>query len=190
MGFEIPNDHRETVYLKEVLADDSFTASKSKLTVALGKDIEGFPVVANLAKMPHLLVAGTTGSGKSVSVNAMITSILYNATPDEVRMILIDPKQLEFAVYEDIPHLLLPVVTDPSRAAQALQWAVCEMERRYKLMKELKVRNISGYNDKLHRLEEKHRQGRLLPGDDVEELLNLVDDDGRPTHTATCRISW
>ncbi len=182
VGFEIPNDSRETVYLKEVLADDKFTKSKSKLTVALGKDIEGFPIVANLAKMPHLLVAGTTGSGKSVSVNAMITSILYNATPDEVRMILIDPKQLEFAVYEDIPHLLLPVVTDPSKAAQALQWAVLEMDRRYKLMKDLKVRNIAGYNDKLHRLEEKHRQGRLLPGDDVADLLSEVDDDGRPTH--------
>ncbi len=185
VGIEIPNDHREIVYTKEIIADERFARSRSKLTVALGKDIEGFPVVADLAKMPHLLVAGTTGSGKSVSVNTMITSILYNASPDDVRMIMIDPKQLEFAIYEDIPHLLLPVVTDAAKAATALQWAVQEMERRYKLMAELRVRNLTGYNKKL---EELHARLDEL-GPDVEhlhdpmlELLQATDPDGRPSH--------
>ena len=186
VGIEVPNDRREIVYLKEIIADDKFTKqAKNKLTVALGKDIEGFPVVANLAKMPHLLVAGTTGSGKSVSVNAMITSILYNASPDDVRMIMIDPKQLEFAIYKDIPHLLLPVVTDPARAATALQWAVQEMERRYKLMAEMKVRNITGYNKKLGDLRAEYDD--LGPDDPAIEdkrfaALHAMDADGRPTH--------
>lgn len=185
VGFEIPNDNRETVYLKEVLASREFNDAKSKVTMALGKDIEGFPVVANLAKMPHLLIAGTTGSGKSVSVNAMIVSMLYNASPDDVRMILIDPKQLEFAVYEDIPHLLLPVVTDPSKAATALQWAVTEMERRYKLMKELRVRSIEGYNTKLQRMqaeyEEQVSKGQT-PRQKLTDMLTEVDDSDRPRH--------
>jgi len=186
VGIEVPNDRREIVYLKEIIADDKFTkASKNKLTVALGKDIEGFPVVADLAKMPHLLVAGTTGSGKSVSVNAMITSILYNASPDDVRMIMIDPKQLEFAIYKDIPHLLLPVVTDPARAATALQWAVQDMERRYKLMAELRVRNITGYNKKLAELRAEYDD--LGPDDPAIEdkrfaPLHAMDPDGRPSH--------
>lgn len=184
VGIEIPNDHREIVYAKEIIADERFARSRSKLTVALGKDIEGFPIVADLAKMPHLLVAGTTGSGKSVSVNTMITSILYNASPDDVRMIMIDPKQLEFAIYEDIPHLLLPVVTDAAKAATALQWAVQEMERRYKLMAELRVRNLTGYNKKLEELSE--RLEALDPDADLTdpmmELLRATDPDGRPSH--------
>lgn len=184
VGIEVPNVTRETVYLKELLADDSFTQSKSKLTIALGKDIEGFPVVSDLAKMPHLLVAGTTGSGKSVSVNGMLTSILYNASPDDVRMILIDPKQLEFAIYEGVPHLLLPVVTDPMKAATALQWAVAEMERRFGLMAEFRVRNMQGYNERLAEVQKKN-QGGYHASNEVtgyEELLAKSDPDGRPRH--------
>ena len=186
VGIEVPNDHRETVFLKEILADKTFVNAKSKLTLALGKDIEGLPVVMDLAKSPHLLIAGTTGSGKSVSVNAMITSLLYNTTPDEVKMILIDPKQLEFAIYENVPHLLLPVVTDPSKAATALNWAVQEMERRYKLMSELKVRNLKGYNEKLGKLAEQYRAVDRDSDDYVpsptEALLAQTDLEGRPSH--------
>lgn len=185
VGVEIPNDFRETVYLKEILADRRFQESRSKLTMALGKDIEGFPVVADLAKMPHLLVAGTTGSGKSVSVNAMITSVLYNASPEEVRLILIDPKQLEFALYEDVPHLLLPVVTDPNKAATALQWAVDDMERRYRLMRELRVRNIEGYNQKLKQLQQEvldEQAGRGKASAFAVRALSEEDMDGRPRH--------
>lgn len=186
VGIEVPNDTREMVYFKEIIADDRFTRAKGQLTVALGKDIEGNPIVADLAKMPHLLVAGTTGSGKSVSVNAMITSILYNSSPDDVRLIMIDPKQLEFAIYKDIPHLLLPVVTDPAKAAAALQWAVQDMERRYKLMAELKVRNIKGYNKKLKELRAEY--DAYTPAHEDEELprrfepLVQTDPDGRPSH--------
>lgn len=185
VGVEVPNDIRETVYLKEILADRRFIEARSKLTMALGKDIEGFPVVADLAKMPHLLVAGTTGSGKSVSVNAMIMSILFNASPDEVRLILIDPKQLEFALYEDVPHLLLPVVTDPNKAATALQWAVDDMERRYRLMKELRVRNIEGYNQKILQLQaelEDEQAGRGKASSFALRTLAEEDMDGRPRH--------
>lgn len=185
VGVEVPNDIRETVYLKEILADRRFVEARSKLTMALGKDIEGFPVVADLAKMPHLLVAGTTGSGKSVSVNAMIMSVLFNASPDEVRLILIDPKQLEFALYEDVPHLLLPVVTDPMKAATALQWAVDDMERRYRLMKELRVRNIEGYNQKIKQLQEElknEQAGRGKASSFAVRTLSEEDMDGRPRH--------
>ncbi|TVR01761.1 MAG: DNA translocase FtsK [Deltaproteobacteria bacterium] len=184
VGVEVPNTSRETVYLKEILADDKFVKAKSKLTMGLGKDIQGYPVVEDLAKMPHLLVAGTTGSGKSVAINAMITSILYNASPDDVRMILIDPKQLELAIYEGAPHLLLPVVTDPAKAATALNWAVVEMERRYTLLKEMKVRNVSGYNEKLRELRAQH--GAIDPdADDLtaeQEMLAATEVDGRPRH--------
>ncbi len=146
VGIEIPNEHRETVRLKEILADPVFQDSKSPLTLALGKDIMGEPQVADVARMPHLLVAGTTGSGKSVGVNAMLLSILCKSTPEEVRLILVDPKMLELSVYEGIPHLLAPVVTDMKEAAQALNWCVAEMERRYKLMASLGVRNLAGFN--------------------------------------------
>ena len=149
VGVEVPNKKRETVYLKEILEDDCFTRSASKLQVGLGKDIKGAPVSVNLAKMPHLLVAGTTGSGKSVAVNSMITSVLYNATPEEVRFIMVDPKMLELSIYEGIPHLLLPVVTDPKKANLALRWAVEEMERRYELLAKSGVRDIASYNARL-----------------------------------------
>ncbi len=150
VGVEVPNLTRETVYLKEILQDSCFVgAAGSKLQVALGKDIKGAPVSVNLAKMPHLLVAGTTGSGKSVAVNGMITSILYNASPEEVRFIMVDPKMLELSIYEGIPHLLLPVVTDPKKANLALRWAVDEMERRYELLAKTGVRDIASYNAKI-----------------------------------------
>jgi S-DNA-T family DNA segregation ATPase FtsK/SpoIIIE len=149
VGIEIPNKKRETVYLKEILEDDSFRKSISKLQICLGKDTKGAPVSVNLTKMPHLLVAGTTGSGKSVAVNGMITSILYSATPEEVRFIMVDPKMLELSIYEGIPHLLLPVVTDPKKAALALRWAVDEMERRYELLAKSGVRDISSYNARI-----------------------------------------
>jgi len=149
VGIEIPNKKRETVYLKEILEDDSFRKSASKVQICLGKDTKGAPVSVNLSKMPHLLVAGTTGSGKSVAVNGMITSILYSATPEEVRFIMVDPKMLELSIYEGIPHLLLPVVTDPKKAALALRWAVDEMERRYELLAKSGVRDISSYNAKI-----------------------------------------
>jgi len=146
VGIEVPNRDRETVYLKEIVEQDVFQRSSSKLTMALGKDIEGMPYVLDLAKTPHVLAAGTTGSGKSVAVNSMVMSILLKATPEEVRFIMVDPKMLELSVYEGIPHLLLPVVTDPKKAALALRWAVEEMERRYQLLSEAGVRNIAGYN--------------------------------------------
>ncbi len=149
IGLEIPNRQREIVYLREVLESPAYTQSASPLTLTLGKDIGGNPVVANLNKMPHLLVAGTTGSGKSVAINAMLLSLLYKAAPSEVRLILVDPKMLELSVYEDIPHLLTPVVTDMKEAANALRWCVGEMERRYRLMATLKVRNIAGFNRKV-----------------------------------------
>jgi S-DNA-T family DNA segregation ATPase FtsK/SpoIIIE len=149
MGLEIPNENRELVVLSEILRSKTFDESSSPLTLALGKDISGKAVVADLAKMPHLLVAGTTGSGKSVGINAMLLSMLYKATPKEVRMILIDPKMLELNAYEGIPHLIAPVVTDMKEAANALRWCVAEMERRYKLMASLGVRNITGYNRKV-----------------------------------------
>ncbi len=149
VGLELPNKKRQTVYLREVLDNAKFRENPSPLTVVLGKDIAGDPVVADLAKMPHLLVAGTTGSGKSVGVNAMILSMLYKAQPEDVRFIMIDPKMLELSVYEGIPHLLTEVVTDMKDAANALRWSVNEMERRYKLMSALGVRNLAGYNEKI-----------------------------------------
>jgi len=151
VGFEVPNKTRETVYIKEVLAADNFGAG-NKLPLALGKDITGHVTNTDLTKAPHLLVAGATGSGKSVGVNAMVCSLLYTCSPEEVRMIMIDPKMLELSIYEGIPHLLLPVVTDPEKAALALRWAVQEMERRYSLLSEAQVRDIGGYNKKLPEL--------------------------------------
>ncbi|EDA9549895.1 DNA translocase FtsK [Salmonella enterica] len=160
VGLELPNKKRQTVYLREVLDNAKFRENPSPLTVVLGKDIAGDPVVADLAKMPHLLVAGTTGSGKSVGVNAMILSMLYKAQPEDVRFIMIDPKMLELSVYEGIPHLLTEVVTDMKDAANALRWSVNEMERRYKLMSALGVRNLAGYNEKIA---EAARMGRPIP---------------------------
>jgi len=170
MGLEIPNPHRQMVYLSEILGSEAYHAVNSPLALALGKDIAGNPVVVDLAKMPHLLVAGTTGSGKSVTLNAMILSLLYKADLRQVRLIMVDPKMLELSVYQDIPHLLAPVVIDMKQAVNALTWCVAEMERRYKLMNWLGVRNLSGFN---HKVAEAEKQGRKL-----EDPLTL--DSGEP----------
>ncbi len=176
VGIEIPNKDRETVYLKEIIDSESFHKDGGKLPLALGKDIFGQVVVSDLARMPHLLVAGSTGSGKSVSINTMVLSLLYRATPDDVRLIMIDPKMLELSIYEGIPHLLLPVVTNPKKAALALNWAVREMERRYQLMADKGVRNIDGYNRKLAR-EAKEKESRSPEPepqqDQAEEMVEL-----------------
>ena len=165
IGIEIPNPERETVWLKDIINDPKFRRSSSKLTFALGKDIEDHPVVTDLAKMPHLLVAGATGSGKSVAINTMIVSLLYKTTPEEIRMILIDPKMLELPVYNGIPHLLLPVVTRPRKAVLALQWAVTEMERRYHVLADAGVRNIAGYNEKIEK-----KQLRVVSKDEADKI--------------------
>ncbi len=165
VGIEVPNRNRETVFLREIVEQDAFIESSSKLAMAIGKDIEGQPYVADLAKMPHVLIAGTTGSGKSVSVNAMIMSFLFKATPEEVRMIMVDPKVTELSIYEGIPHLLLPVVTDARKAAMALRWAVEEMERRYQLLADAGVRNIGGYNKWVEKqLEEREKSAGAKEG--------------------------
>ena len=155
IGIEIPNENREMVRLKELFATSEYEKSKSPLTLALGKDVAGAPVVTDISRMPHLLIAGTTGSGKSVGVNAMLISILYKASAEDVRLILVDPKMLELAVYEGIPHLLAPVVTDMSQAGHALNWCVAEMERRYRLMAALGVRNLAGFNKKVRDAQKK-----------------------------------
>jgi S-DNA-T family DNA segregation ATPase FtsK/SpoIIIE len=170
VGIEIPNERRSVVRLKELVMSEVYQTSKSPLTLALGKDIAGEAVIADVTKMPHLLVAGTTGSGKSVGVNAMLLSILYKATPDEVRLILVDPKMLELSVYEGVPHLLTPVVTDMKEAAQALRWCVGEMERRYRLMSALGVRNLAGYN---RRVEPGGVKDPLWPADAGSEAPTL-----------------
>ena len=149
IGIEIPNENKQIVRLSEILKSEDFEKFPSKLTIGLGKDISGSPVMADLAKMPHLLVAGTTGSGKSVAINSMILSLIYKSSPEHVRMIMIDPKMLELGIYDGIPHLLTPVVTDMNLAANALMWSVKEMERRYKLLAKYSVRNIDGYNSKV-----------------------------------------
>ncbi len=173
VGLEIPNENRDIVRLREILGCADYENSKSVLEIALGKDIAGRPVIANLEKMPHLLVAGTTGSGKSVAINAMILSLLYKATPDQVRMIMVDPKMLELSVYEDIPHLLTPVVTDMKKAANALRWCVAEMERRYPLMAALGVRNIAGFNKKV---KDAIDRGEPI----VDPTVDLVDGEPAP----------
>lgn len=182
VGLEIPNEMREMVCLSQILQSEEYDQSRSPLTLGLGKDISGHPVVVNLAAMPHLLVAGTTGSGKSVAVNAMLLSLLYKASPMDVRLILIDPKMLELSIYEGIPHLLTPVVTDMKEASNALRWCVAEMERRYQLMSALGVRNIAGYNNKV---EEAKKEGKplldplysaedtLSPNNEPQELSKL-----------------
>ncbi len=173
VGIEVPNRTRETVYLKEIVADAGFLQARSKLTMALGKDISGAPVSVDLARMPHLLIAGTTGSGKSVAVNGMVCSLLCNASPDDVKMIMIDPKMLELSIYEGIPHLLLPVVTEPKKANLALKWAVDEMERRYELISKEGVRDINGYNKKIEKQLEAVEQGqRELFGDSDYDMAD------------------
>lgn len=173
MGLEIPNPNRQMVRLLEILSSTAYADTVSPLTIALGKDISGRPVVSDLAKMPHALVAGTTGSGKSVAINATILSLIYKSTPEQVRMILIDPKMLELSVYEGIPHLLTPVVTDMSEAASALRWSVAEMERRYKVMSSLGVRNLNGYNQKVRDAAKKEEPlfNPLSPENEAPEQL-------------------
>ncbi|RJO65843.1 MAG: DNA translocase FtsK [Myxococcales bacterium] len=167
VGIEVPNLSRETVYLKEIIGHKQFAQAKSPLTIAIGKDIFGYPVVSDLQKMPHLLIAGATGAGKSVGVNGMILSILYRNTPDEVKFILVDPKRLEFNFYEGIPHLLLPVITDPKQASLALGWVVHEMDTRYQILSEWGVKNMDSYNRLVGRLEEASQQR----GGDIETLI-------------------
>jgi S-DNA-T family DNA segregation ATPase FtsK/SpoIIIE len=185
VGIEVPNTNRETVFLKEIIDCDGFRSSKSKLSFGLGKDISGDPSIVDLARMPHLLVAGSTGSGKSVFINSMICSVLFKATPEEVRFLMIDPKMLELSNYEGIPHLLLPVVTNPKKAAVALKWLVDEMERRYTVLAEKGVRNVEHYHQKMGKeMKEKgkvyKRKGDLLegneekPSEEMERLPYIV----------------
>jgi S-DNA-T family DNA segregation ATPase FtsK/SpoIIIE len=176
MALELPNPKRQSVYLSEILSSQVYNDNHSLLTLALGKDISGSPMVADLAKMPHCLVAGTTGAGKSVGINAMILSILFKAKPDEVRLIMIDPKMLEMAMYDKIPHLLCPVVTDMKEAYNALNWAVNEMERRYKLMSKFGVRNLAGFNKKILEAEEK--------GEKLTNPFSLTPEDPEPIYKA------
>ena len=178
IGIELPNARREMVYLRELLASEVFEKSAAKLTLMLGKDIGGGPIIVDLARMPHLLIAGTTGSGKSVAINTMILSLLYRLTPDQCKFIMIDPKMLELSVYDGIPHLLTPVVTDAKKAVVALKWAVREMEDRYQAMSKLGVRNIEGYNLRLAEArrngEELHR--RVQTGFDPETGQAIYED--------------
>ena len=177
IGLEIPNANRQIVFLSEILESEDFQKSKSALTLALGKSIAGKPVVADIARMPHLLVAGTTGSGKSVAINAMILSLLYKATPDEIRLIMVDPKMLELSVYDGIPHLLTPVVTDMKEAANALRWSVAEMERRYRLMAALGVRNLGGFNRKVKEASDR--------GQPLDDPLHPEESDEPPEKLTT-----
>ncbi|MEW6376061.1 MAG: DNA translocase FtsK 4TM domain-containing protein [Thermodesulfobacteriota bacterium] len=210
VGIEVPNANRETVYLKEIIDSNPFRASKSKLSFGLGKDISGEPFVVDLSRMPHLLVAGSTGSGKSVSINSMICSILFKATPEEVRFIMIDPKMLELSDYEGIPHLLLPVVTNPKKAATALKWLVDEMERRYTVLAEKGVRNIEHYHQRMEKeLKEKgkvyKRKGDVLEGGEekapesmeklpyivvvIDELADLMMISSREVEESITRLA-
>jgi DNA segregation ATPase FtsK/SpoIIIE, S-DNA-T family len=184
VGIEVPNKTREKVFLKEIVADEVFTKGRSKLPIAIGKDIEGGPAVVDLARMPHLLVAGTTGSGKSVAVNAFITSLLYHCSPEDVRMIMVDPKMLELSIYEGIPHLLLPVVTDPKKANLALRWAVEEMDRRYDLLAQMGVRDIGTYNDKVGKQLAKLEADKLRAAADAAARA-IEDDIGKATAADT-----
>ena len=179
IGIEVPNAKRETVFLRELLASEEVQKNPGRLALALGKDIGGKAVVADLSRMPHLMIAGTTGSGKSVGVNAMILSLLYRLSPDQCRLILIDPKMLELSTYEGIPHLMAPVVTEPAKAVTALKWTVREMERRYRAMSQLGVRNLTGYND---RVAQARAKGEVV----TRRVQTGFDPDtGRPTFEDT-----
>jgi len=184
VGIEIPNEKMETIYLREILESDIFKKSKSPLTLALGKDIVGAPFVTDLAKLPHLLIAGTTGSGKSVGINAMILSLLYKNSPDELKFVMIDPKMLEFSIYEDIPHLLTPVITESKKAIVALNAMVKEMERRYKLMAKKRVKNIEGYNKKVDKNE---RLPYIVII--IDELADLMMTSGKDVEYAIARLA-
>jgi S-DNA-T family DNA segregation ATPase FtsK/SpoIIIE len=192
VGIEIPNPRRETVYLREVIESESYRSTDSKITLALGKDIGGTPFATDLAKMPHLLVAGATGTGKSVSINAMILSILFKSSPQDVKFIMVDPKMLELTVYEDIPHQLVPVVTDPKKAAAALFWAMDEMDRRYRLMRDKGARNIDSYNRSLEReAGNKKSVIELTEPDPTEEPVEIggsLSNDTPMVHEKLARI--
>ena len=196
VGIQIPNANREAISLRELLESDVYTRTASKLTLALGKTIHGEPFMADLATMPHLLIAGSTGTGKSVGLNSMLTSLLYRATPDDVRLIMIDPKRLELGMYEDIPHLLTPVVVEPKKAANALRWAVREMEERYKTLAAFGVRNIEQYNRNVRAMLE----SKDLPEGDpprplpfivvvVDELADLMMVAGNEVEESICRLA-
>ncbi len=199
VGIEVPNKTVNTVYIRECIASPAFTNAKSRLSFAVGKDITGRPVVGDIAKMPHMLIAGTTGSGKSVCINSMLISILYKSTPEEVRLIMVDPKMVELGNYNGIPHLLIPVVTDPKKAAGALNWAVGEMERRYKLFADAQVRNLVGYNDLMRSMRAKiySEDGEGLDAYQVlpqiviviDELADLMMVAAKEVETAICRIA-
>ena len=198
VGIQIPNPNREAISLRELLESDTYTRSTSKLTFALGKTIHGEPYMADLATMPHLLIAGSTGSGKSVGLNAMLTSILYRATPDDVRMIMVDPKRLELGMYEDIPHLMTPVVVEPKKAANALRWAVREMEERYKTLAAYGVRNIEQFNRNVRarpRVGRDARRGQAQRGPlpfivvVVDELADLMMVAGNEVEESICRLA-
>ncbi len=194
IGIELPNDHRETVGFKDIVTSNVYKKSGSKLTIALGKDIVGHPVVADLEKMPHLLIAGATGTGKSVALNTMITSILYKSTPEDVKFIMIDPKRIELSTYDGIPHLIAPVVTDMKKATNALFWAVREMERRYKLLSEKKVRNIRQYNTRVEKEEKPDENGELpekLPYVIIiiDELADLMMVSSRDVEVGLTRLA-
>ncbi len=176
VGVEIANQERETVYLREILEDEVFSQADSKLLMALGKTISGEPCAADLAKMPHLLVAGATGAGKSVCLNSLICSILFKATPDEVRFIMVDPKVVELMMYNDVPHLLVPVITEPKKAAEALKWAVAEMESRYQKLAELGVRNLSDYNDKLASVQAEAAADGVEPAKPLANIVVVIDE--------------
>ncbi len=183
VGIEIPNNEFQTIYLREILEDEIFKKAKSPLAIALGKDIVGRPFVTDLAKLPHLLIAGTTGSGKSVGINAMILSLLYRNSPDDLKLMMIDPKQLEFSIYDDIPHLLTPVITDPKKAMVGLNNVVKEMERRYTLMKQAKVKNIENYNNKFP--EEKLPYIVVV----IDELADLMMTGGKDVEYSIARLA-
>ncbi len=187
IGIEIPNEQREMVSMREVLASPEFSTKKHTLPMALGVDISGHPVVTDLAKMPHLLIAGTTGSGKSVAVNTMICSLLMTHTPADLRLIMVDPKMLELSSYNDIPHLLVPVVTNPHKAAKALAWAVYEMERRYRLMSDAKVRNLDGYNKAVSKEENTERLPYIVIL--IDELADLMMVAGKEVEQSICRLA-
>jgi S-DNA-T family DNA segregation ATPase FtsK/SpoIIIE len=200
IGIEIPNQERETVRFREVVVSPAFEKSRSKLTICLGKDIIGNPVVAELERMPHLLIAGATGAGKSVALNTMICSFLYKATPEEVKMIMVDPKRIELTMYDGIPHLITPVVTDVKKATNALFWAVREMERRYELLSEKRVRNIAQYNQKIAK--EKKPESKTEAGEEtapperlpliviiIDELADLMMVASRDVEVALTRLA-
>jgi len=187
IGIEIPNEEREVVYMHDVLASHAFSTKKQVLPLALGVDIAGHPVVTDLAKMPHLLIAGTTGSGKSVAVNSMICSMLMTYTPADLRLIMVDPKMLELSMYDDIPHLMVPVVTNPHKAAKALAWAVYEMDRRYRLMSEARVRNIDGYNKAVRKEKDVERLPYVVVV--IDELADLMMAAGKEVEQSICRLA-